>query len=86
MLQENISNKKSQKKTLTNRRKELNEQILGLTKKLRPIDESIMDIDKLTDGKEDSEKTVDEEILNVDKMLKDFLPASNTILSINNRN
>jgi len=25
-------------------------------------------------------------VLNVDKMLKDFLPASNTILSINNRN
>jgi len=38
---------KSQKKTLTTRRTELSEQILGLTKKLRPIDASISDIDKL---------------------------------------
>ena len=45
---------RSQKKTLTNRKKELSDQVFGLTKKLRPVDESIMDIEKLESDKEES--------------------------------
>ena len=45
---------RSQKKTLNTRKKELSDQVFGLTKKLRPVDESIMDIEKLESDKEES--------------------------------
>jgi len=50
---------RSQKKTLTNRQKELSDQVFGLTKKLRPVDESIMDIEKLEDDKIEAEIQLD---------------------------
>ena len=50
---------RSQKKTLTNRQKELSDQVFKLTKKLRPVDESIMDIEKLEDDKIEAEIQLD---------------------------
>jgi DNA repair exonuclease SbcCD ATPase subunit len=46
---------RSQKRTLTTRKRELTEQTLNLTKKLRPVDESIIDIEKLSKDKIDYE-------------------------------
>jgi DNA repair exonuclease SbcCD ATPase subunit len=42
---------RSQKRTLTTRKRELTDQTLNLTKKLRPVDESIIDIEKLSSDK-----------------------------------
>ena len=46
---------RSQKRTLTTRKRELTDQTLNLTKKLRPVDESIVDIEKLSKDKIDYE-------------------------------
>ena len=42
---------RSQKKTLTTKKREFSNQVLNLTKKLRPVDESILDIEKLSKDK-----------------------------------
>ena len=53
---------RSQKKVLTDREKELSNQVIQMTKKLKPIDESITDIDKLKSGKD----VLEEELLGID--------------------
>ena len=50
---------RSQKKTLTTRKRELTDQTLNLTKKLRPVDESIIDIEKLSSNKIDYESQLE---------------------------
>jgi len=46
---------RSQKKTLTTKKREFSNQVLNLTKKLRPVDESITDIERLSSDKTDYE-------------------------------
>ena len=53
---------RSQKKVLTDREKELSNQVIQMTKKLKPVDESITDIDKLESGKD----VLEEELLGID--------------------
>ena len=53
---------RDQKKVLTDREKELSNQVIQMTKKLKPIDESITDIDKLESGKD----VLEEELLGID--------------------
>jgi len=50
---------RSQKRTLTTRKRELTDQTLNLTKKLRPVDESIIDIEKLSSNKIDYENQLE---------------------------
>ena len=50
---------RSQKKTLTIRKRELTDQTLNLTKRLRPVDESIIDIEKLSSNKIDYESQLE---------------------------
>ena len=50
---------RSQKKTLTDREKDLSNQVIQMTKKLRPVDESIIDINTL----EKKKSTFEEEFL-----------------------
>ena len=50
---------RSQKKTLTDRKKELTSQTFKLTKKLRPVDESVTNIKKLENDKLESKDTLD---------------------------
>ena len=50
---------RSQKGTLITRKRELTEQILNLTKRLRPVDESIIDIKKLSSDKIDYESQLE---------------------------
>ena len=50
---------RSQKKTLITRKRELTDQTLNLTKKLRPVDESIIDIEKLSSNKIDYESQLE---------------------------
>ena len=53
---------RSQKKVLTDREKELSNQVIQMTKKLKPVDESITDIDTLESGKD----VLEEELLGID--------------------
>ena len=50
---------RSQKKSLTDRKKELTTQTFKLTKKLRPVDESVTNIKKLENDRLESETTLD---------------------------
>ena len=50
---------RSQKKTLTDREKDLSNQVIQMTKKLRPVDESIIDINTL----EKKKSTFEEDLL-----------------------
>ena len=50
---------RSQKRTLTTRKRELTDQTLNLTKRLRPVDESIIDIEKLSSNKIDYESQLE---------------------------
>jgi len=50
---------RSQKRTLTTRKRELTDQTLNLTKKLRPVDEAIIDIEKLSSDKIDYESQLE---------------------------
>ena len=50
---------RSQKRTLTTKKKEFTDQVFNLTKKLRPVDESIIDIEKLSKDKIDYEDLLD---------------------------
>ena len=56
------SDLRSQKKTLTDREKDLSNQVIQMTKKLRPVDESIIDIDTL----EKKRSTFEEDLLAID--------------------
>jgi len=53
---------RNQKKSLTDRRTDFSNQVIQMTKKLKPIDESIMNIDKLESGK----SLLEEELLGID--------------------
>ena len=53
---------RSQKKTLTDREKDLSNQVIQMTKKLRPVDESIVDIHTL----EKKKSTFEEDLLAID--------------------
>jgi DNA repair exonuclease SbcCD ATPase subunit len=50
---------RSQKRTLTTRKRELTDQTLNLTKRLRPVDESIVDIEKLSSDKTEYESLLE---------------------------
>ena len=56
------SDLRNQKKSLTDRRTDFSNQVIQMTKKLKPIDESIMDIDKLESGRD----LLEEELLGID--------------------
>ena len=53
---------RNQKKSLTDRRTDFSNQVIQMTKKLKPIDESIMNIDKLESGRD----LLEEELLGID--------------------
>jgi len=50
---------RSHKKTLITRKRELTDQTLNLTKRLRPVDEAIIDIEKLSSNKIDYESQLE---------------------------